>query len=395
MSLIKYFEKECDVFVHFDKKSNVTDAFVGTIENMPHVKKVFRKFSVSWGGFSMLKCEMYMLKQATMTSDAGYFHLFSGQDYPIKPLGEFLRFFDEHYGLNFLSYTHLPNTKWQQNTFDRLTYFAARGAPPAGEWQQNTFDRLTYFYPTDIVHSRQSLASIMQKWKKWQKKLHIRRSIPQHFDHIYGGSQWFSLSRMGTSALLKYTNQNKWFYWRFMFTFAPEEVYVHSVLVNILPKNLIFPYNYRFIRWKNENGNIPSNLGKEHFHLLAESMDLFARKFEQPYSENLMPLINKYLIGDTPCHITDRGVWVYDGYKRYHYEERFADALCQYLHWINATDVVDAGCGAGFLVAALRRRKAMATGFDANPYTPQLSALLLPQGDTPCYEADLAQNIQA
>ena len=305
-------------------------------------------------------------------SDAAYYHLISGQDYPIKPLDDFLKFFDNHFGLNFISFTHLPNTKWQGNTFDRITYF----------------------YPTDIYSDRITLKKKILKFVGFQKKMRLKRYIPLQFDHLYGGSQWFSLSRIGVDSLIRYTSSHKSFYWRFLFTFAPEEAYPQTVLVNILPRALIFPHNYRFIRWENENGNNPSNLGKEHFHLLAETNDLFARKFISPYANELTPLINQYLLQDSECQVQKDGTWIYNGFKKYHYEERLANAIAQYVKWSNVQHVIDVGCGAGFLVAALRRRGILATGFDANPYTPELSALLLPANDSTCYQANLMDDIE-
>lgn len=371
-SLVQYFNRECDVFIHFDKKAKISPLFISKIEDLPQVKKVYRKYTVNWGGFSMLRCEMFMLKQTLEKSDASYFHLISGQDYPIKPLDCFLQFFDNHYGLNFISFTHLPNLKWQGNTFDRITYF----------------------YPTDIFSDRITLKKKILKYVGFQKRMRLKRNIPLQFDHIYGGSQWFSLSRIGVDSLVRYTYSHRLFYWRFLFTFAPEEAYPQTVLVNILPRTLIISHNYRFIRWNNENGNNPSNLGKEHFHLLAKTNDLFARKLISPYANELIPLINQYLLQDNECQVQKDGTWVYNGFQKYHYEERFANAITQYVRWSNAQHVVDVGCGAGFLVAALRRRGVFATGFDANPYTPTLSALLLPPNDSPCYQANLMDGIE-
>ena len=39
---------------------------------------------------------VYMLREVLRRCDAEYVHLISGQDYPMKPLGEFLLFFEQH-----------------------------------------------------------------------------------------------------------------------------------------------------------------------------------------------------------------------------------------------------------------------------------------------------------
>ena len=103
----------------------------------------------------------------------------------------------------------------------------------------------------------------------------MKRPIPDEFDHLYGGSQWFSISRHAATTLLDYTDRSPSFYGRMWMTFAPEECYVATVLVNLLDKDSIEPWNHRFIRWKYENGNRPANLGCEHFRFLLDKGYLF------------------------------------------------------------------------------------------------------------------------
>ena len=85
-------------------------------------------------------------------------------------------------------------------------------------------------------------------------------------------------------------------------TFAPEECYVATVLVNLMDKEDIVPWNHRFIRWKHENGNRPANLGCEHFRYLLEDEYLFARKSN---SHAVRMLLDQ----DRPVSATRQGDW--------------------------------------------------------------------------------------
>lgn len=114
--LIEYFEKDCYLFVHIDKKSDFTKHEINQITAIPHVVKVYKKYAVHWGGFSMLKCEMFLLKESLHLCNAEYFHLLSGQDYPVKPLSKFLRFFNINKGKEFMQMVHLPHLGWDKNT---------------------------------------------------------------------------------------------------------------------------------------------------------------------------------------------------------------------------------------------------------------------------------------
>ena len=83
--LAGYFEKDCDVFIHIDKKQPVTREEEEKLRSYKQVKAVSREYDVNWGGTSVLESEMHLLRMAVQRSDADYFHLISGQDYPTRP----------------------------------------------------------------------------------------------------------------------------------------------------------------------------------------------------------------------------------------------------------------------------------------------------------------------
>lgn len=370
--LIEYFEHDCYVFVHIDKKSEITKDEIACLRQMPQVAGVYQKYSVHWGGFSILKCELFLLKTAMKNCDADYFHLISGQDYPIKPLSYFLDFFKED-GLNYLFHIHLPNPRWEHNTYERFQYY----------------------YLFDLLRDKKKGIRWSNRIIKWQKKIKYKRRIPDYFDHMYGGSQWFSLSVDGLKEILIYTQKHPRFLRRLHYTFAPEECYFATVGTNILRKETIRNNHCRFIRWSHENGNYPANLSMKHFHFLVESKALFARKLEMPLSENLLKNIDSLLLSLTKFSITETGGWVCNNYLQYCYHKEILLLVHDFCIRRNITSVLDMGCGSGVYVAALRRLGIPTTGYDANPYTPILSANLLPNGDCPCGIADLTEDLEA
>ena len=105
--LAGYFEKDCDVFIHIDKKQPVTREEEEKLRSYKQVKAVSREYDVNWGGTSVLESEMHLLRMAVQRSDADYFHLISGQDYPTRPLDYFLEFFDRNAGKEYIGYLHL------------------------------------------------------------------------------------------------------------------------------------------------------------------------------------------------------------------------------------------------------------------------------------------------
>lgn len=373
--LIEYFVKDCYVYVHIDKKAVITSEELHSIDSMPQVRAVYRKYKVHWGGFSILKTELFLLRQVLKDGDCDYVHLISGQDYPIKPLDKFLKFFEENKGKEFIRYANIPNPH-----FDRYTYA-----------------RFQYYYPYDYINKgNKDAINFMQKVISWEHKLGIKRSIPDQFDRLYGSTQWFSITKSAVETLINYTNNHRSFYRRSRWTFAAEEYYVASVLLNICDKRNFVPSDLRFIIWKEENGNCPANLGKEHFGILASLKDFFfARKMNVPICKELIPLIDKYLIcPDSSFSTMDSGIWNYDGFQKYSFDGKILAAIFEICKNLKISNVLDAGCGAGLYTSALRKRGIPTTGIDGNPYTPLLSSLLLPKGDEPCKVADLSVPIE-
>lgn len=99
--LVDFFEGQCDVYIHIDKNFKVRDDELKDLENSSGVRGVYRKYRVHWGGFSVLEAEIYLMKCALRDGNAGYFHVLSGEDYPIKPLYNFLYFFFSYIGKGF------------------------------------------------------------------------------------------------------------------------------------------------------------------------------------------------------------------------------------------------------------------------------------------------------
>lgn len=370
--LIGYFNRQCEVFVHVDKKVTLNREEMEMLNGLAPVKFLSRKYEVNWGGTSVLECEMYLMQKALELSDANYFHLLSGQDYPVRPLCEFLDFFEQNDGKEYLQYSPLPHPHWEEGTFRRLQYY----------------------YPYDLASDKEKPREWVREQVKQQVIRGIKRPIPDEFDHLYGGSQWFSITRKAVDALLDYTRNHPSLYKRMWMTFAPEECYVATVLRNLMEKDCIQSTNLRFIRWQYENGNRPSNLGKEHFHHLLEKDYFFARKMESPYCEELLPLIERYLWRDKEAEQSSNGGWIYDGVLKYQYEEAFGVFVTRFCQDVSIIKALDMGCGAGYYVSQWRRRGLQFAGYDANPYTPALSQLLLPDGDTPCGVADLTDTLE-
>ena len=62
--LVAYFSQDCHVFVHIDRKSSMTREQRDSLSRLPQVAGVYSRYAVHWGGFSILRCEIFMLREA-------------------------------------------------------------------------------------------------------------------------------------------------------------------------------------------------------------------------------------------------------------------------------------------------------------------------------------------
>lgn len=369
--LIEYFRVKCDVFIHLDRKCALAKDAIDRLYSYRQVKLVSADYEVNWGGTSVLESEMALLRSAFEFGKYEYFHLLSGQDYPVKPLGCFLDFFEKNAGKEFLQCVSIPNERWEKNTYRRFQYF----------------------YPYDWAQGQDNPRAWVREQVEIQVKKGIKRPIPDEFDTLYGSSQWFSITQDAARVLLDYTREYPAFYNRMWMTFAPEECYVASVLLNKMDRRNIVSSNCRFILWRYENGNRPANLGMEHFHYLLEERFLFARKMEYPCSVELLDWIDHYLLCDHRIRSLKNGVWHYNGYLAYECDGRFCEYVARFCADMSISTAVDMGCGSGWYVAKWRKRGLSFAGYDGNPYTKELSKRLLPKGDEPCGVVDLLEDI--
>lgn len=90
--LVEYFKHDCDVFIHIDRKQAVLQSEKEGLLGFPQVSFVSQEYEVNWGGTSVLESELHLLRLSIQHSDAKYFHLISGQDYPTRSLEYFWTF---------------------------------------------------------------------------------------------------------------------------------------------------------------------------------------------------------------------------------------------------------------------------------------------------------------
>jgi len=246
-----------DIYIHIDKKVEGFDEqpFYEAVKysNIYFVKRI----SVSWGGFSQIKCELELLRSA-VKGNYQYYHLISGVDLPLKKQNEIFDFFDKNNGCEFVQY----------------------GTKTVGS---DILDRIKFYYPLQEYYASKGETTrfIADKLLNLQRRLKINRIRTSSLT-IQKGPQWFSI----TDKLAQYVlSCEKQIYSLFRYSYCCDEVFMQTLVVNsefkrnlyLKDKNDSYLGCMRYIDW--ERG-CPYIFRKSDYDQLVNSPFLFARKFD-------------------------------------------------------------------------------------------------------------------
>lgn len=266
-------DKRNDIFIHVDKKTK--DFSFEKANSILKISKVYfiDRISVYWGGYSQIKVEKELLKNALQRGNYRYFHLLSGADLPLKSQDEIHQFFIKNDGKEFIS---IHDVEFKD-------YF-----------------RINYYFIEKIMARREKiLANILLRkchnfLLKIQKMFLIKRNKNYNF---YKGSNWFSI----TNEFAKYVIDNeKEIEERYKYTFCADEIFLQSLIMNSKFKDNIYKFlneknteaAMRYIDW--ERG-APYTFKEEDYNLLINSEMLFARKFSEKVDREIIEMIYNYI----------------------------------------------------------------------------------------------------
>ena len=267
VDIIDYLGDNFEFYIHVDKKSTMD---LSPIEERDYVH-VFKNFYVNWGSVNHLKSILFLSKEALVDKKNQFFHLITGQDFPVKPVNYF--------------YNELDIRK------DYIDYFEM---PAKNCWMDENggMDRIEYYRPFEVFNDKSTMDRIiLQVLFKTQKILKIKRKLPAGiFQKFYGGNTYWSLTRDSLQYVLDFTNENEKAIKSMNHTFCVEEIYFQTVLLNSKYAFNIVNDNLRYIDWSSERER-PAFLDATDYEKIKLSNKLFARKFHETNSDKLKQLI--------------------------------------------------------------------------------------------------------
>lgn len=295
--LINRLERRDVVFhIHIDARSDI-QPFSDVLANNPRVVFVKRRVKVFWKGYSQVEATLAVAESA-LPEAADHYVLISGVDYPLKPAGDIVSFFDGK-----TQYMH-----WFQ--FD-----------DSPEWYRHT--RYWHLYDSIWTNPRQGINPLAWRIQrhimgKLMRRLPPRKYLPGLVP--YGGSQWWALSHDCLEYCVEYFNNHPEFVRFYRYTESPDELVFQTIIMNsrfassaanyqayqdnrdhvvhdVLHQPLGFAgYNYRYIDWYHPERGFPSTLDESNWEEMVSREFLFARKMAPGISDKLLHMIDSRLL---------------------------------------------------------------------------------------------------
>lgn len=261
-------------YILVDKKSKISNERIEKIKLHKNVKFIEKTLEINWGGKSFIDAILLLAKEALKNKEIRYFHTSSESDLPIKSPNYIREFFIKNEGKQFLEFFSLPTDRWQGGGLDRFNKYQ--------------------FY--DKFNAKTKIGfKIIMYLLKIQNLFGVNRNITKKAPPLYGGSAWCSLSYECMKYALDYSENNPEFMKSITNTFAPEEMFFQTVLMQSPFKNNLVNDNLVYVDWEFRNGNSPAHLDISDLEKLKISDRLFARKILTPVGDDLKYELVKYL----------------------------------------------------------------------------------------------------
>ncbi len=266
---------EIDVFLHIDKKSNITLAIArGGVMLVAEDERE----DIRWGQNQDNRATLKLLELAVAHSeDVGvpYHHyvLLSGQDYPVRPIDHIVQHLASAPDIDFIDVLG-PETR---NYEDYLT-------------------RVCLYWPKALVKRDIISRSIAALYRRVGKALLSTRVVRggSPSNNYYFGSMWWALSGRTVAWMLDAVKKNPtWISW-FDHSLNPDECLFQTLFMASPAAGRQRP-NLTYIDWS-EGRSSPKTLRMEDFDSISASSCCFARKFDPAIDSAVLDAIDRKLL---------------------------------------------------------------------------------------------------
>lgn len=257
---------EADVFVHIDKKNY--EELKRKILKDPNVKVLEKCVDCEWGDIGQVDATLLLLREVLASrKQYDYICLRSGQDLLVK--SGFKSFLLEKKDTIFMNSREINNNDLALMKIN---------------WPKITRRRYTTIHPIRLY--RRLLISF------YGKGINIVPNInywPNEFS-FFKGSQWFSIPFEVANYIIKFIDENEWYYKFFENSLVPDESFFSTLIMNSPYRTKVVNDHLFFIKWgeRLSERNSPQILSENDTSLIKGSNSFFARKFDEKIDHSII-----------------------------------------------------------------------------------------------------------
>ncbi len=256
----------CTIYLHVDKKVSI-EPFEKAIKDPTHVRFIRMRTTVYWGGPSMV----YAIAKAISEIQADgqrydYINLISGQDFPIRPIYEFVDFLTKNQDKQFISYLE---------------------GSEADVWWSSAASRFQNYHFNELQVNHKYLV------QGWVNKLLPKRRVPFEWNLVGGNcATWWTLKLECAAYLAQKILEDKQVKSFIRLTWGIDEIIFPTLVMDSPFKNMTINNNLRYINWEEQNAH-PKILKMEDYESLVRSSHFFARKFDESVDSQILDRLSQ------------------------------------------------------------------------------------------------------
>ncbi len=265
-----------DIYLHIDKKAGRVD--LRRLKDAVHKSHLYMisRSDIYWGTISVVKCELRLL-EAAVKGDYHYYHLLSGQDFPLKSQDYIHQYLDNKND-EYIT-CHRDGEPGYDFKYKIQFYYPLLRFVGKGDFTGNSIN----------AKFGRKLAYLQLRLTELQNSHKVDRTRKYRDDFFYKGDQWFSITHDFATYVLNFKKQIMRMYF---ITDCPDEIFLSTLAMNSPYKERIMNKSLRKIDW--ERGQ-PYEFELSDLEELKESQDLFVRKVSYNRNSDLVEALIRYI----------------------------------------------------------------------------------------------------
>lgn len=279
------------ILIHLDKKMRIENADIERIKaSALNVLICPQRRSCLIDDWSLVDTTIEMIEFAKHNlPEIEYYVLMSGQDYPIKPVGEFVDFLKTNYPMPYIDCTPYNVNNWIFQKFNHTILM---------KYARKIKNRYRLRGPVYVV-------SLLEKILP--RCFFTDYAIQQFNIPLYGGSAWWVLPNIIIDEIILFMKNNERFINCYKRSITPEETFFQTLSMCCKSSNQIqvnqnnqisqncLTYSLFFTENKKFTGH-PHIITKEEFSLLRNRPEYFARKFDVNVDYEILNKLDKHVL---------------------------------------------------------------------------------------------------